>query len=248
MRLISIKLYALRRMSCAGIAAVEFALVLPLLLALIFGVVEVTRYIITNQKVDNASSSIANVISDLNSSGTSLSESDYAQIEANALPKLLGNFGNDTARLSVVMVQRNQAGELINSTSYPQGLPVPDLNGIDVQGRETVIVSTITMRYQPLLPTNLLPGFDEIVSDNGDMTKISFYRTRSSLTDSLTYQYNLDTLYTEIPQGPPPPTSCIGCRCDGSCTGGGGTVCNWCGCPGFAACPPPRDPPSRSPG
>jgi Flp pilus assembly protein TadG len=48
--------------SQGGLAMVEFALVAPLLLALIFGVVELTRYIVIFHKVERTTYSISNLV------------------------------------------------------------------------------------------------------------------------------------------------------------------------------------------
>lgn len=239
---------------CTGVAAIEFALILPLLLALGLGVVEITRFVITNQKVDNASTSIANVISDLNSSDTELNDATYAQIEANALQKLLGSYGNNTARLQVLMVQKDEDGNPFVSYSYPAGLALPALNGIDLDGRETVIVSNIIMDYTPLLPGLFIPGFGEIIN-GGELTKTAYFRTRSSLRTGISPEFELDltTVRSEFPPNPPPPPTCWGCHCTNSCNPppdpepapkpAPQPPCTYCDCPGYPACPPPPPPP-----
>jgi Flp pilus assembly pilin Flp len=51
------------RLDTRGLAAVEFALVLPVLVALLFGTVEVGRYIYLHLKVQNAASNVADILS-----------------------------------------------------------------------------------------------------------------------------------------------------------------------------------------
>lgn len=46
-----------------GVALIEFALVLPILLLLIFGVIEVTRFIVIAQRLDKAAYSLADITS-----------------------------------------------------------------------------------------------------------------------------------------------------------------------------------------
>lgn len=48
-----------------GLALLEFALVLPILLLLVFGGIEITRLILFHQKLDNATSGVANVLTQL---------------------------------------------------------------------------------------------------------------------------------------------------------------------------------------
>ncbi len=47
----------------SGLAFIEFALILPLLLLFFLGAVELTRYILVNQKADKAAGSLANLLS-----------------------------------------------------------------------------------------------------------------------------------------------------------------------------------------
>lgn len=49
-----------------GTALIEFALVLPFLLILLIGVIEITRMMLIYQKIDNATSNIADVITRMN--------------------------------------------------------------------------------------------------------------------------------------------------------------------------------------
>lgn len=46
----------------SGVALMEFALILPVLLLMVFGGVEITRLVLFHQKIDNATSGVANVI------------------------------------------------------------------------------------------------------------------------------------------------------------------------------------------
>lgn len=48
-----------------GVALLEFALILPLLILLVFGGAEITRLVLFHQKLDNATSGVANVITQL---------------------------------------------------------------------------------------------------------------------------------------------------------------------------------------
>lgn len=53
------------RDASSGVAMLEFALILPVLLLMVFGGVEITRYVLFHQKIDNATSGVANVITQL---------------------------------------------------------------------------------------------------------------------------------------------------------------------------------------
>lgn len=49
-----------------GAAMLEFALILPMLLLMLIGGIEVTRLVLFHQKIDNATSQVANVVTQLN--------------------------------------------------------------------------------------------------------------------------------------------------------------------------------------
>lgn len=55
------------RRSEAGVALLEFALILPVLLLLLVGSIELARFFLANQKLDNATSTIADLITRTNS-------------------------------------------------------------------------------------------------------------------------------------------------------------------------------------
>jgi Flp pilus assembly protein TadG len=59
-----------------GVAALEFALSLPLLILLMFGVVEITRFILVGQMVTNVSRTMA----DLSSQGKTMTEAELTSL------------------------------------------------------------------------------------------------------------------------------------------------------------------------
>lgn len=77
-RLIPFSLSSLWR-NRSGVALMEFALILPILLLMVFGGVEITRLVLFHQKIDNATSGVANVITQLDFDAVPCSELQWAR-------------------------------------------------------------------------------------------------------------------------------------------------------------------------
>jgi hypothetical protein len=60
-----------------GLAMLEFALVLPILLIMVLGGIEICRMVLFNQKIDNATSGVADAITRLDYDDVPCSELDY---------------------------------------------------------------------------------------------------------------------------------------------------------------------------
>lgn len=105
-----------------GLAMVEFALVAPLLLALIFGVVELTRYIIIFHKVERTTYSISNLVTQYLPAQypTVSAENEISQgnIENNVfdnITKMMDPYDNqsDLATIVTSVVKNNSGDKLI---------------------------------------------------------------------------------------------------------------------------------------
>lgn len=95
------------RSSAHGLAMIEFALVLPVLLLLFGGVIEMTRYVLAHQKVDKAANSLADFLGQQNSPG----DFPLATLDA-AFDKLVAPF--DTAQSGFIVT-----GITLNNQSVP---------------------------------------------------------------------------------------------------------------------------------
>lgn len=62
-----------------GVALLEFALILPVVLLLVFGGVEITRLVLFHQKLDNATSGVANVITQLDTETVPCADLQWAR-------------------------------------------------------------------------------------------------------------------------------------------------------------------------
>ncbi len=152
-----------------GVAAIEFALILPLLMTLSLGGFELSRLLLVNQKVDR----IAYTVSDVVTQSTSLTRAQLDVIftvagqimepftfDSNALiivnsvykqdetsPKVRWRYsgGGTLARMSKIGAL-NQAAQL----------PI----GFDLNERENIIISEIFYRYEPLFSFGVIEARD----------------------------------------------------------------------------------------
>lgn len=112
-----ILLPARRFMRCArGVAAVEFGLVAPLMLAMLLGVVEVTRAVSIDRRISNA----ASLIADLVAREERLSASDITAIY-DVVAQALSPF--DPAPLSISIIPVKGRGGTTVSYVAPQSVP-----------------------------------------------------------------------------------------------------------------------------
>ena len=144
-----------------AVAAVEFALVLPVLLTLLFGTVEVGRYIYLNMKVQNAASNIADVLS----RPEQIAASDISALFS-ATPVMLRPFEAGTrARVivsGVIVPDQDEPAEVAwqsegggslgaSSAVGAVGEPANVPPGLVYHGGEAVIAAEIVYDYQPWL-------------------------------------------------------------------------------------------------
>jgi Flp pilus assembly protein TadG len=84
-----------------GVSAVEFALIVPILLSLYFGAVEIGQALIINRKVTHATSTIADLVSQANSVSQTDMDNIMLAVEAVMLPY---NSVHMRARVSFVTI------------------------------------------------------------------------------------------------------------------------------------------------
>lgn len=69
-----------------GVAAVEFGLSLPILMLILTGCFEASRYILLHQKLDRASTSVADLVAQNDGVSTSVLTGVYAAADEQTLP------------------------------------------------------------------------------------------------------------------------------------------------------------------
>jgi Flp pilus assembly protein TadG len=166
--------------SQAGAAFVEFALSLPVLLVLLMGVVEITRYILIVQKVEKA----AMIVSDVSAQGSTISTTDLNNI-VTAASQVMQPYGFG-ANGFVIVSSVTQTGTYsaanppkVNwqytssgangSWTQPSQIGTPGLAatlplpaGTTLNDKDNVIVTEIFYNFQPIVSTNGLIGTTKI--------------------------------------------------------------------------------------
>lgn len=160
-----------------GTAMIEFGFALPLLLVLFYGAVELTRYILFNEKMESASLQVLDIINQENE----LSMSDLNNVFS-SIPLIMAPFRNhDVApRVTVVERTRDPGGrrcQLRVLWSLGPGIsrinPEADnrLPEITVEAGDTVTIIEMVGRYRPLL--------DDAMQRNvvGNLTNEVYFRS-----------------------------------------------------------------------
>jgi Flp pilus assembly protein TadG len=176
----------------AGVAAIEFAIALPLLVFLIIGVVEVSRFITTHQRIDKVSAQMADIISQTPQPKTL--DADSAALRQ-TFEQLLGSTASTDSGFVFSVIQRETAEDQptityqsamngVSSDLGGEGTTVDDadLGGITVRPRDTIIVVESRITHENLFGDLLSSyNFDGNAVDNFDgdeLYKMAVYRYR----------------------------------------------------------------------
>jgi Flp pilus assembly protein TadG len=153
---------------CRGAIAVEFAVVAPVLVALMIGTFEVTRYVLLHQKLDR----MAVAASDLVAQGETITVAQlsdiFAATELIAEPFAIGADGvvivssvyraTGTSTTKVAW-QRTGTGSLpATSTVGLQGADATLPAGFTLKEGESVIVAEVFYQFRPMFAPNLVPS------------------------------------------------------------------------------------------
>jgi Flp pilus assembly protein TadG len=147
------------RAADGGLAAIEFALVLPVMLFTFFGISEVANYILAARKVANVASTAA----DLVSQDTSVDDAEMDDIMG-SLNVILRPFDPSTAAIRITEVDADDTGQTTvawsdarNTAPRTPGSPVtvPDDIVPDNQG---IVMAEISFTYTTLFGMYLRDG------------------------------------------------------------------------------------------
>jgi Flp pilus assembly protein TadG len=168
-----------------GLAAVEFALILPLLMLLLLGVYETSRLIMVNQKLQNSSF----ILADLVARDKTITEDDVTNIFlairtliepfdfAEAGTVILTSVGAPSDDNPRVNWQRVGAGSLAvaSAVGVPGGAAaLPD--ELSIRADETIIVAEVAFQFAPSF------GF---VLEPHTIRKMSYHKPRLGTLDSV---------------------------------------------------------------
>lgn len=160
------------RRDTRGVSAVEFALILPLLLVLYLGGVVLTHAITVDRKVTAATSAIG----DLVAQATEVSNADLDNI-FNAATAVLAPYGDASLRLVVSSVEVTDDGATIlwsaarNATSHEPGSPIALPPGVSVPDT-TVIVAEGEYLYESTI--------GQLITDGITLREIFYLRPRAA--------------------------------------------------------------------
>jgi Flp pilus assembly protein TadG len=144
-----LKTLARLRSACDGIAAVEFAMILPALLALVFGAIEITNLLICKSDVSNAASTAA----DLVAQESQVTNADITNIFS-ALGAITYPFSSaDTKIIITSIIDDGHGGgkvgwsDALHTTAHAVGTPMIVPTGLLTSGG-SVIYAEVTYPYK----------------------------------------------------------------------------------------------------
>ncbi len=154
-----------------GMAAVEMAMVFPIMLVLFVGVIDVGNAILANQKTIRASQ----VVADLLARENLASDADISEaIEAGRLalePLNLASFGVD---IISIRFDEDEASEIVwreTVNMTPVSNPLSDVSALE-DSNEGVLMVAVQYDFEPM--------FAGFVIDTVEMQEVAFSRGRSS--------------------------------------------------------------------
>ena len=145
----------------SGVAAIEFGLVISILVVILMGCFEAGRYILLNQKLDRTSSSVSDLIAQADNVTTGVLSDTYAAAEEQTLPFDLAGHGRvivssvykpDTSTAKVQW--QCKGGGAYTSAASAIGNEggdalMPSTFSVDIG--ENVVVAEVFYDYQPFL-------------------------------------------------------------------------------------------------
>jgi len=155
---------------CAGVAAVEFAYLLPLLIMMTYGVIEASRAVMMHKRFQRSVATIGDLVSREETIGDSAST---AKAEMDGMMKaaehIMRPYNLSSLKMGVTAVSADPNNASITEVawSYPyKGYPVLNCaatkampaSGMITKGNSAILVEAEYV-YKPIL-SNLVPGFD----------------------------------------------------------------------------------------
>jgi len=144
-----------------ALAALEFALLIPVFMTLLYGGVELTHYFQMHQKMDNAT----HTLSDLINQNLNLSSSDLQTYVA-SVPPMLKPFDTQGYRIIITSIEYKESdanpttlwqykyGDIDGNapSKVSQGKDhTPTLSQIELQERDQVLTVEMYLNYKPVL-------------------------------------------------------------------------------------------------
>ena len=153
----------------SGVAASEFALILPILILLLFGVVEIGNAVLLDKKVTSAAQTAA----DLVAQQKVVTSADMANIWS-AIDNIIRPYSTDNTSYDVASIVADSHGATsIDWQQFRGGAAFATINLPDnlVGPNDSVVVATITYAYTPV--------FGDILFSAFDITDVAYLRPRT---------------------------------------------------------------------
>lgn len=150
-----------------GVAAIEFAILLPVMLLTLVGVFDITDLVYCNNKMNRTAQQISNIVTRGNLTKPQL-DSILSQVSPRiAQPFNFVQFGNVIVT-AVSKQDANQPAQIMWQDSYPGGAGGSKINpaslpgGLVLNTKQTVIFTEVFFAYQPLIPDYVLSATTNI--------------------------------------------------------------------------------------
>ena len=174
-----------------GSAAIELAIILPMMMTLFLGVVEISNFVLINQRTEKMTHTIADVVAQ----GETITIAEMDNI-LSATSEIMKPFPfNERGHVIITAVHREPndtpkvawqyegGGTLTNANSNfgSQGFNSPLPPGFILNEKETVIIAEVYYAHQNLV-TNMFNG------NNPQLYKYAFYKPRLGALDVVSRQ------------------------------------------------------------
>jgi hypothetical protein len=158
----------LKRFTCnnEGLAYLEFAITLPLLLLLFLGAVEVTRYIIIAQKVEKATTTVSDVVAQSSTIGAAELDKLMQAVKQVMRPYVF----NTNGYVILSSVTKSGNNPPVVSWQYTGGGTWVHSSQVGVQGspalwvpfalsdKENIIIAEVYYDFKPILANSVIPS------------------------------------------------------------------------------------------
>ena len=173
-----------------GVAAIEFALIAPVMLTLYVGSAETVNLLSAERKMTNTASSVADLIARARFIDDTELARVFEAVNVMMQPFDTSNIKAVVSSVMAVEVDNGNGGKELkffvgwsdsanaNDTAYAQctEISVPESEGALVRNGESLIVARITHSYTPVLPIPKLGG--GIIQEGFDMQEIFYLKPR----------------------------------------------------------------------
>lgn len=148
------------RRDCQGVTLVEFALVMPILVTMIIGGFEISRYVLVQQKLNGVSASMADLVAQAETLSAAELNSLFTSVDYLVKPFEMGtdgvvivsSIGAVNGAAPKVFWQRKGGGTLVHASEFGnEGSTATLPAGFIIRSGESLIVAEVFYNYSPLL-------------------------------------------------------------------------------------------------